>query len=195
MTETVIRIDERLQGFIAGLLRRFPQIQEVNVLGERARSLYGQSPDQALLLFAGYDNAFDLVQALAAAEHELHPVDQIIYLYVEYYGGTLSGVWGGGFLPYSEAKQWREGTDFVLLWRQEGFAGSDLSARIEFPEDRRVNERRVQERRAQADNWVSATGLNRREGERRRNDRRQGDRRQSERLPGSVNPALASTVS
>jgi hypothetical protein len=193
--ETVIGTDQRLQEFIARLLTRFPQIQEVNVLGERARRLYGQAPDHVILLFAGYENAFDLVQALAATEEELHPADQIIYLYVEYYGGTLSGVWGGGFLPHSEAQQWHEGTDYALLWRREGFAGKDLATRIEFPEDRRVSERRAQERRAQADAWVRATGLNKREGEQRRSDRRQSDRRQSVRLPGSTNPTLLTTFS
>src|SRR5688500_18254370 len=97
--------DEGLREFVETLLQRFPEIEEVYLVGS-ARGLVGQRPDISLLLYVPYEEAVELMRGLARAELELRTTDMVVHLYVEYYGVTLSGLWGGSLIPYSEVKQW-----------------------------------------------------------------------------------------
>src|SRR5438105_198083 len=94
--------DSNLREFVNQLVEEFPHLQEVHVLGPEARGQHGQRPDYSVLLFAGYENSVDLMTALARRQFDLAPEDLILHVYVEYYGGAISGVWGGRLIHLHE---------------------------------------------------------------------------------------------
>ncbi|MBV9864408.1 MAG: hypothetical protein JO316_03610 [Abitibacteriaceae bacterium] len=156
--------DKALQEFVQALLQRFPQLKEVYLLGSKAKGHLGEAPKFRLLLFSGYEDTVQLLLSLERAQSELRPRGVSIYLFVEYYGGTLCGTWGGRLIHHDELKDWQEGQDFLLVAAQ-GDGGNHLAQRIKAPIERRQGGRRQGERREGA------------RGE--RSDRRQTDRRVS----------------
>jgi hypothetical protein len=135
-----------LEEWIQPLLAAHPEIEQVYLLGDRARGPQGQKPDYSLLFYAGYDNALELMMALAREEEERRTNDGILHLYVENYGATFCGIWGGALIPNNLNSDWREGTDF-LLWIERGSRARPLSERLRLPLERRFGDRR---RRAEA---------------------------------------------
>lgn len=158
--------DEWMHGFVKKLVQRYPQIEEAYLLGDRARGTLGQLPDFNLLLYAGYDNALDLLMAMARAQHELCPIDAdaIVHVYVENYGGTLTGIWGGSLIQNTELRQWHEGSDYIIVYSGTETEKIGLPGRIADPYERRQQERRLQERRRDGRETPG----------RRQTDRRQG---------------------
>ena len=132
-----------LQTWIDELLKRHPEIDQVYLLGNQARGPRGQKPNYSLLLYAGYDHALGLMMALARVEDEQRPADGIIHLYVENYGATFCGLWGGALIPSSLNCDWLEGFDFDL-WIDVSGKSRSLQERLRLPEERRQGERRDQ---------------------------------------------------
>ena len=130
-----------LQLWLAPLLKRHPEIEQVYLLGNQARGPYGQKPNYSLLFYAGYDNALGLLTSLAREEETLRPEDEILHLYVENYGGTFCGIWGGALIPNDLNHNWIEGSDYKL-WIEVSGNSRPLSERLRSPQDRRQRERR-----------------------------------------------------
>src|SRR5688500_7701603 len=84
--------DDCLEEWIEPILSEYPQIEQVYVLGDRARGPQGQKPDCSLLFYAGYDNALSIMTSLAREELDLRPPDAIVHLYLENYGATFCGI-------------------------------------------------------------------------------------------------------
>lgn len=144
--------DEWLKTFVEGLVRHFPQIEEVYLLGDRARGVVGQLPDFNVLIFAGYENALELLMALARSQYQLCPMDgdAIVHVYVENYGNTLAGIWGGGHITNEALRNWHQGNDFLILYARQSDQGPGLAARIQDPLERRQQHRRLFERRQES---------------------------------------------
>jgi hypothetical protein len=135
--------DEWLGEWLEQLLAAYPQIEQVYLLGDRARGPQGQKPDYSLLLYAGYDNALSLMTSLARGELALKPSDAILHLYVENYGATFCGIWGGALIPNEYNRDWEDGHDY-LLWKQKNEAAVSLAERLKLPLERRRQQRRQQ---------------------------------------------------
>lgn len=130
-----------LASWIAPVLARYAAIEQVYLLGNHARGRYGQKPDYSLLLYAGYDRALELLTSLARDENELRTTDGIVHLYVENYGATFCGIWGGGHIPNELNRAWEAGADY-LLWIERGDQARLLSERLSLPLERRAGQRR-----------------------------------------------------
>jgi hypothetical protein len=163
-----------LQEWLAKIVERHPEIEQVYLLGGKARGPQGQKPDFSFLLYAGYDNALDLLRSLAREEGELRNVDAIVHLYVENYGATFCGLWGGGLIPNELLQDWEEGRDY-RLWLERSDRARPLSERLRLPLERRTADRR---REASGSELHDTASLNLEErdssqpSERRDNDRR-----------------------
>lgn len=160
-----------LHEWITPLLQRHPEIEQVYVLGKKARGAYGQKPDYSLLLYAGYNRALELMMALARAEENYRTMDGIIHLYVENYGATFCGIWGGSLITHELNRDWQNGIDY-LLWVEQSTVAGSLADRLRQPEDRRRGDRRsdqepqAEERDKLETLWPGS------EAERRQTDRR-----------------------
>lgn len=137
----LVKPEPWLQKWVASLLKDYPEIEQVYILGNQARGPRGQKPNYSLLFYAGYDRALKLMMALARAEDELRPDDGIVHLYVENYGATFCGLWGGALIPNSLNCSWLDGFDFQL-WIETGQNLRPLQERLRLPEERRQGERR-----------------------------------------------------
>jgi hypothetical protein len=159
--------------WFAKILERHPEIEQVYILGGKARGPQGQKPDYSFLLYAGYDNALDLLRSLAREEGEMRSQDAIIHLYVENYGATLCGLWGGALIPNDLSQEWEEGRDY-RLWIELSDRARPLSERLRLPLERRKADRRS----AEGEESPDAATLNLEEraatvpSDRRDNDRR-----------------------
>ena len=160
-----------LQKWIAELMKRHPEIEQVYLLGNQARGPRGQKPNYSLLLYAGYDHALNLMMALAREEDEVRPADEIIHLYVENYGATFCGLWGGALIPNALNCDWLEGFDFSL-WIDVGRNSRPLLERLRLPEERRQGERRDQLAPFFDEEQEAREARLREEERRNRNDRR-----------------------
>jgi len=130
-----------LQSWISPLLRRHPEIEQVYLLGNQARGPFGQKPNYSLLFYAGYDNALGLLMALAREEAALRTDEGILHLYVENYGATFCGIWGGALIPNELNRDWIEGADYHL-WIDLSENSRPLSQRLLLPQERRKSDRR-----------------------------------------------------
>jgi hypothetical protein len=130
-----------LEEWVTSLWESFPEIEQIYVLGDRARGPQGQKPDYSLLLYAGYDRALELMTTLAREEDKRRASDGIIHLYIENYGATFCGIWGGALIPNEYNNDWEEGHDYVL-WKERGSAARPLRERLRLPLERRQTERR-----------------------------------------------------
>lgn len=173
-----------LEEWIQPVLRDHPEIEQVYVLGDRARGPQGQKPDYSLLFYAGYDQALDLMIALAREEEDRRTTDGILHLYVENYGATFCGLWGGALIPNNLNNDWQEENDYKL-WIERGTNARPLSERLRLPLERRIGDRRQRAAllAAEAKEAAEATEATRDDlaplftgaldtGERRRSDRR-----------------------
>ena len=79
--------------------------------------------------------------ALARVEDELRPADGILHLYVENYGATFCGIWGGALIPNDLNRNWIENLDY-RLWMEVSGNLRPLCERLLLPEERRQNDRR-----------------------------------------------------
>lgn len=136
--------EEWVGDWFAPILNRFSEIEQVYILGDGARGPHGQKPDYSLLLYAGYDRALDLMTQLSRAEDEYRCHDGIVHLYVENYGATFCGIWGGALIPNELNRTWIEGRDY-LLWVERGDAARPLCERLRLPLERRGAERRARQ--------------------------------------------------
>ncbi len=130
-----------LQSWTTPLLRRHPEIEQVFLLGKEARGPFGQKPNYSLLFYAGYDRALDLLTSLAREENEFRCAEGILHLYVENYGATFCGIWGGALIPNDLNNSWVEEVDYKL-WIEISSRSRPLSERLRLPEERRQGERR-----------------------------------------------------
>jgi hypothetical protein len=135
--------DEWLGEWLEQILAAYSQIEQVYLLGDRARGPQGQKPDYSLLLYAGYDNALDLMTSLAREELTLRPEDAIVHLYIENYGATFCGIWGGALIPNEYNRDWEDSHDY-LLWKQKNETAVSLAERLRLPLERRRSQRRQQ---------------------------------------------------
>jgi hypothetical protein len=133
-----------LEEWIAPLLDLHIEIEQVYLLGDRARGPQGQKPDYSLLFYAGYDNALELLMSLAREEERWRTSDGILHVYVENYGATFCGIWGGALIPNGLNRDWRENDDY-LLWIDRGDKTRSLSDRLRMPFERRKGDRRRRE--------------------------------------------------
>lgn len=131
-----------LKQWTAQLLKRHPNIEQVYLLGDKARGPFGQKPNYSLLFYAGYNGALDLLMALAREEDKHRPDDGILHLYVENYGATFCGIWGGALIPNELNHDWIEKTDYQL-WLEVASGSRPLSERLRLPEERRQDNRRL----------------------------------------------------
>jgi hypothetical protein len=130
-----------LKVWAEALWNDFPRIEQIYVLGDRARGPQGQKPDYSLLLYAGYDRALELMTALAREEDARRASDGIVHLYIENYGATFCGIWGGALITNEYNSDWEEGHDYVL-WKERGSAARPLGERLSLPLERRRRQRR-----------------------------------------------------
>ena len=79
--------------------------------------------------------------ALAREEDQLRPAEGILHLYVENYGATFCGLWGGALIPNALNCSWLENFDFKL-WMAVNENSRPLQERLRLPEERRQGERR-----------------------------------------------------
>jgi hypothetical protein len=133
--------EDWLEEWIKPILSRHLEIEQVYLLGDRARGPHGQKPDYSILLYAGYDRALELLTRLVRGEDCLRTGDGIIHVYVENYGATFCGIWGGALIPNELNREWTEGRDY-LLWIERGNRARPLSERLMLPLERRAGERR-----------------------------------------------------
>lgn len=103
-----------LLNLTAKLAGEFSLIKQIYLLVPAVYGSKGTRPNYALLLYAGHDEALELMKQLAPAEEKMRCLEGIVHLYVENYGCNLCGLWGGNVLPREELLQWRE-EDFVPL--------------------------------------------------------------------------------
>ena len=130
-----------LQSWISPLLRRHPEIEQIYLLGNQARGPCGQKPHYSLLFYAGYDCALELLTALAREEHEFHTDEGTLHLYVENYGATFCGIWGGALIPNVLNNSWIDEVDYQL-WIEISSRSRPLAERLRLPHERRKNDRR-----------------------------------------------------
>lgn len=130
-----------LQSWIAPVLQRHPEIEQVYLLGNQARGPFGQKPNYSLLFYAGYDCALELLTSLAREENEFRSDEGILHLYVENYGATFCGVWGGALIPNELNNSWVDEADYKL-WINIASRSRPLCERLRLPEERRQGDRR-----------------------------------------------------
>jgi hypothetical protein len=176
-----------LEDWAVALWNDFPEVEQIYLLGDRARGPQGQKPDYSLLLYGGYDRALELMTTLARTQDERRATDGIIHLYIENYGTTFCGIWGGALIPNDYNRDWEEGHDYVL-WKTRGGAALPLAERLRLPLERRIAQRRRIDTAVVEDSardqlqplWPPQESTDLRKENRRGNDRR---REYSELLP------------
>ena len=130
-----------LQSWILPVLRRHPEIEQVYLLGNQARGPFGQKPNYSLLFYAGYNCALKLLTSLAREESEFRSDEGILHLYIENYGATFCGIWGGALIPNELNNSWVDEVDYKL-WIEISSRSRPLSHRLRLPEERRKGDRR-----------------------------------------------------